>query len=92
MASMRLLDRVSNAIRVRQYSMATEKAYVGWIRRFILFHRKRDPGEMGKTGGRSIPDTSGCEPFGISINTEPSPSGYFVFVSAGAGSRASVVG
>lgn len=48
MASIRLLDRVRNAIRVRQYSMATEKAYVGWIRRFILFHRKRHPGEMGK--------------------------------------------
>ncbi len=44
----RLLDRTRAAIRVRQYSLATEKAYVEWTRRFILFHRKRHPGEMGK--------------------------------------------
>ena len=43
------MDRVRNAIRVRQYSMATEKAYVGWIRRFILFHEKRHPAEMKKS-------------------------------------------
>ena len=43
-----LLDRVRNAIRVRHYSPRTEEAYVGWIRRFILFHNKRHPGEMGE--------------------------------------------
>ena len=49
MSEPRLLDRVRDAICVRQYSMATERAYVGWIRRFILFHRKRHPCEMGKS-------------------------------------------
>jgi integron integrase len=39
----RLLDRVRGALRVRRYSPRTEKAYVGWIRRFILFHGKRHP-------------------------------------------------
>lgn len=34
----RLLDRVRDAIRNRHYSLRTEEAYVGWIRRFILFH------------------------------------------------------
>jgi len=48
MSQIRLLDRLKNAIRVRQYSMATEKAYVGWARRYILFHHKRHPAEMGK--------------------------------------------
>jgi len=48
MSNPRLLDRVRNAIRVRQYSMATEKAYVAWVRRFILFHGKRHPAEMKK--------------------------------------------
>ena len=43
----RLLDRVRMAVRVRHYSRRTEKAYVGWIRRFILFHAKRHPAEMG---------------------------------------------
>jgi integron integrase len=43
----RLLDRVRDALRVRHYSPRTEEAYVGWIRRFILFHDKRHPDEMG---------------------------------------------
>ena len=44
----RLLDRVREAIRARHYSLRTEEAYVAWIRRFILFHRKRHPAEMGE--------------------------------------------
>jgi integrase len=43
----RLLDRVREACRVRHYSIRTEDAYVAWIRRFILFHDKRHPQEMG---------------------------------------------
>lgn len=43
----RLLDRVRAACRVRQYSIRTEDAYVDWIKRFILFHNKRHPLEMG---------------------------------------------
>ena len=45
----RLLDQVRQAIRTRQYSYQTEKAYVGWIKRFIFFHNKRHPAEMGET-------------------------------------------
>lgn len=37
----RLLDQVRNAIRVRHMALSTEKAYVDWIRQFILFHEKR---------------------------------------------------
>jgi integron integrase len=44
----RLLDQVRLAIRTRHYSRRTEEAYVGWIRRFILFHDKRHPGTMGE--------------------------------------------
>ena len=36
------------AIRTRHYSYRTEEACVGWVRRFILFHPKRPPGDMGK--------------------------------------------
>jgi len=43
----RLLDAVREAIRLRHYSRRTEKAYVGWIRRYILFHGKRHPRDMG---------------------------------------------
>ena len=43
----RLLDRVREACRVRHYSIRTEDAYADWIKRFILFHDKRHPQEMG---------------------------------------------
>lgn len=43
----RLLDRVRQAARLRHLSHRTETAYVGWIRRFILFHDKRHPRDMG---------------------------------------------
>jgi len=43
----KLLDQVRAAIRTRHYSRRTEKAYLGWIKRFILFHNKRHPAEMG---------------------------------------------
>jgi integron integrase len=43
----RLLDSVRSAIRLRHYSYRTEKAYVDWIRRFILFHARRHPRDMG---------------------------------------------
>ena len=42
-----LLERVRQAIRARHYSPRTEKAYVGWIRRHIVFHGKRPAHEMG---------------------------------------------
>jgi Phage integrase, N-terminal SAM-like domain len=43
----KLLDRVREANRLRHGSRSTEKSYVGWIRRYILFHGKRHPAEMG---------------------------------------------
>ena len=43
----KLLDRVSEVIRLKHYSPRTEEAYVDWIRRYILFHDKRHPREMG---------------------------------------------
>ncbi|MFM7107931.1 MAG: site-specific integrase [Planctomycetaceae bacterium] len=39
----RLLDRVRRAIRLRHLSPSTEKAYVHWAKRFILFHHRRPP-------------------------------------------------
>jgi len=43
----RLLDQVREVIRIKRYSIRTEEAYVQWIKRFILFHGKRHPREMG---------------------------------------------
>jgi integron integrase len=43
----KLLDQVRELIRIRHYSIRTEQAYLQWIRRFILFHGKRHPTDMG---------------------------------------------
>ena len=44
----KLLDRVRWHLRVKHYSLRTEELYLQWIRRFILFHEKRHPAEMGE--------------------------------------------
>lgn len=46
-ASPRLLDQLRTRIRYLHYSIRTEKAYVFWVRRYIYFHNKRHPQEMG---------------------------------------------
>jgi Phage integrase, N-terminal SAM-like domain len=43
----RLLDRVRDAVRARHFSRRTEKAYLHWTKRYIFFHGKRHPAEMG---------------------------------------------
>lgn len=43
----KLLDLVRETLRLKHYALRTEEAYVHWIRRFILFHNKRHPREMG---------------------------------------------
>lgn len=45
--SPKLLDRMRAEIRVRHYSIRTEETYLDWARRFILFHDKRHPKDMG---------------------------------------------
>src|ERR1039457_2625697 len=45
---MKLFDLVRAALRARHSSIRTEEAYVGWIRRFVVFHGKRHPDEMGE--------------------------------------------
>ncbi|MCI0695943.1 phage integrase N-terminal SAM-like domain-containing protein [candidate division KSB1 bacterium] len=44
----KLLDQVRNVLRTKHYSMRTEESYIDWIRRYILFHNKRHPAEMGE--------------------------------------------
>jgi hypothetical protein len=45
----KLLDQVRDVIRRKHFSLRTERIYCDWIRRFILYHRKRHPQEMGET-------------------------------------------
>ena len=43
----RLLDQVREVMRLKHYSLRTEQTYLEWIKRFIFFHQKRHPREMG---------------------------------------------
>ena len=44
---MKLLEQLRREIRVRHYSIRTEHSYVDWVKRFILFHNKKHPKDMG---------------------------------------------
>ena len=46
-SSPKLLVQVRDAIRTRHYSIRTERAYLAWIRRYILFHNKQHPRDLG---------------------------------------------
>jgi len=43
----RLLDQYRDALRVKRYSPRTEDAYTLWVKKYILYHNKRHPKEMG---------------------------------------------
>jgi integron integrase len=45
----RLLEQVRDVMRLKHYSLRTERSYADWIERFIRFHRMRHPREMGET-------------------------------------------
>jgi len=47
MRSSKFLDYVREVIRTNHFSYSTEKTYINWIYRFIIFHNKRHPEEMG---------------------------------------------
>lgn len=44
----KLLEQLRGRIRLKHYSLRTEQAYVQWAKRYIFFHGKRHPSEMGK--------------------------------------------
>ena len=45
----KLLEIMRDKIRLKHYSIKTEQVYLGWAKRYILFHNKKHPKEMGKT-------------------------------------------
>ncbi len=50
----RLIDQTRNVMRLHHYSIRTEETYIQWIKRFIFFHNKRHPKEMGEKEIRSF--------------------------------------
>jgi len=53
-APSRLLDRVREQLRVRHYAYRTERTYIDWIKRYIFYHQKRHPKEMGPVEVRAF--------------------------------------
>jgi hypothetical protein len=51
----KLLDQMRHVLRLKHMSIRTEKAYVQWAKRFILFHHKRHPADMGASCSNSEP-------------------------------------
>lgn len=45
----KLLDQMRESMRVRHYRARTEETYCQWVRRYILFHQKRHPADMGES-------------------------------------------
>ena len=75
----RLLDQVRAAVRLRHYSPRTEEVYVAWIRRFILFHRKRHPSEMGEPEVGAFLSHLAV-PEGVSASTQNQARGAVLFL------------
>src|SRR5438132_7311179 len=75
----KLLDRVRSDIRLRHYSPRTEEAYVGWIRRFVIFHRKRHSREMGDAQVRQFL-TDLAEKQNVSASTQNQALNALVFL------------
>ena len=48
-AKPKLLDQVRNKLRLKHYSIRTERSYVDWIRRYILYHDKKHPKDLGES-------------------------------------------
>ncbi len=44
----KLLHQVRDRLRLKHYSIRTERSYTGWIKRYILFHNKKHPKDMGE--------------------------------------------
>lgn len=56
----RLLDRVRAVIRCKHYSIRTEHSYIDWIRRYIYFHNKQHPEDMGEQHISAFLTHPGC--------------------------------
>ena len=48
MSTSPFLESIRHILRTKHYSIQTEKAYLLWIKRFILFNQKRHPKDMGE--------------------------------------------
>ncbi len=75
----KLLDQVKETIRLRHLSSRTEEAYLQWIKRYILFHHKRHPAEMGEIEIRNFLKYLACEKY-VSSSTQNQALNAIIFL------------
>ena len=83
MKAPKLLDQDRDAIRVRHYSIRTEEAYLQWIKRYIFFHKKQHPLDMGEAEITAFLSHLAVDKH-VSASTS-SPVGAFMFPSGSSG-------
>jgi hypothetical protein len=84
------LEKVRNAIRVRHSNIRTEEAYLFWVRRFILYHGKRHPTDLGASEVGAFP-THRAVDRKVSPSTQNPALNAVVFLRAGQGGKDRVV-
>jgi integron integrase len=77
--ALKLLDKVRETARVKHLSIRTENAYLQWIKRFILFHHKRHPVEMGENEIRSFLTYLACDKY-VSSSTQNQALNAIIFL------------
>ena len=87
----KLLDQVRDRVRRLGYAKRTELSYVHWVKRYILFHGKRHPREMGKQEVEAFLTSLAVER-GVAAATQNLALSASVFVSGGSRRSAAVAG
>lgn len=77
----KLLQRVRAALRARHYSPRTEQAYLSWTRRFIVFHGRRHPAELGASEVEAFLSQLACQA-GVSASTQNQALAALLFLYA----------
>src|SRR5260370_7029300 len=82
-----LLGRLRAAVRARHYSPRTEESYVGWVKRFVVFHGRRHPDQLGEAEVRAFLEHL-AERVRVRVSTQNQAGAAFLFLyEAGLGRR-----
>jgi integron integrase len=75
-----LLGRLRAALQARHFSPHTQRAYEAWTRRFVLFHKRRDPGSLGAPDvGRFLDETTRADRASASTRNQALNAIVFLF-------------
>ncbi len=86
----RLLDQLRREIRARHYSRRTEETYVHWVVRYVRFHGRRHPRELGAEHVTAFLSSLANDRQGRRLHAEPGAGGAALPLQGGAGDRAAV--